>query len=625
MQLNRLVYAGGAMFLLMLLVLESVAAETRITISSVPLSDGKDAGAAVVPFGVTRRDADLIQSSVPGLANVIPVREAELPVRYLDRSVRASVTGTTRDFEHVARVELAAGRFLNKTDLTKRNNVAVLSAIVAEDLFSNDSPLGKTIRIENEVFEIVGTLRRARADNRNLSRAVIVPVTTMKSRLGDLVLDRSRGVFKATQFELSRLELIPENPETLSRAKTLVQQLMKRQHAKEDYKVEIVVAATTPTAQLTTNSKQPASQLLLESGMLESAQEKLFSSKLPGESRVARIVPDGSAIKRGEVLFELQNDAVAASVETARQRVRELQSQLFDANQEQNRAAKTAALFEKTGSIRVEIAELQKDSYFGPQGEHSVKEAQLKRLIRSAEDTLNVAVKLEADARRARNDVAAAEAGFRRIEAEQTRDNAKDELALLKGPLRALKTRTFELAISQARAEFELGKAEVQQQLEKAQNSSELAEVEVAAAQKRLKEVMGKFAGKTVTAPFDGIAMHVTRSSRRSTEQQSVVGAVVQERQQIIKVVNPNRLQARISVHESKARNVRVGQKCVLRIDAIPSQEFPGTVQKIANVPTPAAWPRTQVSTYTTIISFDKAPPALLKIGMTCEVRIKTD
>jgi putative ABC transport system permease protein len=79
---------------------------------------------------------------------------------------------------------MAQGRFITPLDLERRSLVAVVGATLAERLFDQASPVGKSIRIRGTSFEVVGVMVE-KGSNLGLDydNAVLVPITTQASRL----------------------------------------------------------------------------------------------------------------------------------------------------------------------------------------------------------------------------------------------------------------------------------------------------------------------------------------------------------------------------------------------------------------------------------------------------------
>jgi putative ABC transport system permease protein len=66
------------------------------------------------------------------------------------------VVGTNADHARIFRSEMKEGRFFTEIESHSARNVAVIGFDVADALFPNESPLGKTIQIRSQRFTVVG-------------------------------------------------------------------------------------------------------------------------------------------------------------------------------------------------------------------------------------------------------------------------------------------------------------------------------------------------------------------------------------------------------------------------------------------------------------------------------------
>jgi putative ABC transport system permease protein len=99
------------------------------------------------------------------------------------------VMGTTEYFAEGTRVPVLAGRFFNGTELQFRKNVVVLGNTAYQLLFAPNGidPIGKSVRVGNDRFEIVGVFdKRPAAGGFNLGQDdfVVIPHTTYQRIFG---------------------------------------------------------------------------------------------------------------------------------------------------------------------------------------------------------------------------------------------------------------------------------------------------------------------------------------------------------------------------------------------------------------------------------------------------------
>ncbi|MBP2666792.1 MAG: MacB-like periplasmic core domain containing protein [Firmicutes bacterium] len=134
---------------------------------------------------LTNQDAKAISKQVSGVNYVLPSVSSQYQVIYGNQNWKTSVQGTTPDFLAVRNFNMASGTFFSSSDDNSRARVAVLGQTVATNLFGAASPIGKTIRINQAPFRVVGVLgsKGQSAMGQDQDDMVIVPLSTAQERL----------------------------------------------------------------------------------------------------------------------------------------------------------------------------------------------------------------------------------------------------------------------------------------------------------------------------------------------------------------------------------------------------------------------------------------------------------
>jgi putative ABC transport system permease protein len=95
------------------------------------------------------------------------------------------VQGVTHEYLSISGYEVTNGRYLTEADDEVTRPVAVIGADVADALFPAISPLGRSIRIDNRTFQVVGTLsRKGKIVNESLDSVVHIPFKTFYTGFG---------------------------------------------------------------------------------------------------------------------------------------------------------------------------------------------------------------------------------------------------------------------------------------------------------------------------------------------------------------------------------------------------------------------------------------------------------
>ena len=106
-------------------------------------------------------------------------------VKYKDRKAKNTILeGDTASVKDVFDLQMRGGRWFSEIDDERHAPVIVLGHDTAEELFPNESPLGREINIEGQLFQVIGVLEKIKSvfgggkdpnDNR-----VFSPLTTFK-------------------------------------------------------------------------------------------------------------------------------------------------------------------------------------------------------------------------------------------------------------------------------------------------------------------------------------------------------------------------------------------------------------------------------------------------------------
>jgi putative ABC transport system permease protein len=111
-----------------------------------------------IVYGLTEADIRAIRNTIPGINNVIASRIVKKNVWHLGKSMNTDVVGTAVDYPISRNYNLRAGRFFSESEARDHVNVVVLSDEVANSLFPIDNPLGNSIKIDSDYYNIVGIM-----------------------------------------------------------------------------------------------------------------------------------------------------------------------------------------------------------------------------------------------------------------------------------------------------------------------------------------------------------------------------------------------------------------------------------------------------------------------------------
>ncbi len=199
-------------------------------------------------YGIKYEDISRIQATIPGVTTIVPARVMREYVWNITIRVDAEVVGTVSWYPAMRNHRVASGRFFTETDQAAAENVCALGAEMALRLFPLEAPLGKTVRIGDQYYRVIGImepLSRAKGDDTGQSSAqqavdrMYIPLETARRRYGEVLFKRRSGSFERERVALHEVTVKVDDPEKVVAVSLAVKDLMERNHKKKDYDVVV--------------------------------------------------------------------------------------------------------------------------------------------------------------------------------------------------------------------------------------------------------------------------------------------------------------------------------------------------------------------------------------------------
>ena len=136
------------------------------------------------PKTLVLEDAVAIGEQVPSVKRVAPQITLSEVVQAGGLSSTTSISGVTPEFLPVRQFEIAQGRFFTASDLNGARNVTVVGPDLGTKMFPGKAPVGRQLRIRNQLFEVIGVLEpKGAVFGQNQDENAYVPLSTMVSKL----------------------------------------------------------------------------------------------------------------------------------------------------------------------------------------------------------------------------------------------------------------------------------------------------------------------------------------------------------------------------------------------------------------------------------------------------------
>lgn len=201
--------------------MESMGSNLLMVRSASAKSGGVRMGMGTRPT-LTMKDAEVIESKARGVLAIAPYSAESKQLTYGNQNWSTTVGGTTQPYFLIRNYEIESGRGFLPEDNKNSTKVAIIGQTVSTELFGDVDPIGKTIRIGNVPFKVVGLLKTKGSSGMGQDQddLVFIPITTAQ-----------RKVF-GTDFPgtVSMIAVKAQNDEVLSLAQEDITEILQHRH-----------------------------------------------------------------------------------------------------------------------------------------------------------------------------------------------------------------------------------------------------------------------------------------------------------------------------------------------------------------------------------------------------------
>jgi HlyD family secretion protein len=318
-------------------------------------------------------------------------------------------------------------------------------------------------------------------------------------------------------------------------------------------------------------------------------------SSAGGSTSILDVVPEGTMVKEGDIVVELDSSSLTLEENSQMIQVSTRESQLAQA-QNALKAAQIAKT-EYLEGLYVSQEKLILSELYVAEQNYRTFEQQVGQAKSLLEKNIITALQLET--------------------AEVARENAKNGLDNAQTKLNTLRNLTKQKELTVLDANIATAEAAVKAQ-----------QLGLQLEQDKLKDIQDQIAKCTIRATQPGQVVYANESDmfRGSSSNQFIVtpGAMVRERQVIIRLPNAEDMQVKATVNEARVTLVRPGLPVTIRVDALKDDVLEGEVTKVNQYAEPSTFSSGNIKKYATIIKI-KNPPPDLRVGMNAEVRIHVE
>lgn len=128
---------------------------------------------------LTLDDTEAVRRRAPAVTDVAPLALGSAPFVYGGRTRTVYVAGTTANYQRLRNIGMALGRFLPPGDPRLGANVVVIGPKLVHEVFRDENPLGKSVRIAQWRLRVIGVISpKGRSLGVDFDDMAFVPVAT---------------------------------------------------------------------------------------------------------------------------------------------------------------------------------------------------------------------------------------------------------------------------------------------------------------------------------------------------------------------------------------------------------------------------------------------------------------
>jgi HlyD family secretion protein len=367
---------------------------------------------------------------------------------------------------------------------------------------------------------------------------------------------------------------------------------------------------------------------IVEGGTLEAVDEVSIRSEVEGTARIIFIVPEGSYVKSGDLLVELDSASSQDAVNLQQINVEKAQFALIQAEQQLEIQKSVVDSETQAAELKVEFAASDLEKFTKGEALQTQRDAQIAitnvlESLQIAQERLEWSEKLYKEGFESKGNL-----DKDRLTVSQTRlklEQSEKALWMIETFDNPKRKRSLESALEEAKENLERVKLQGERKLAQSEADVEAQRKTLDLNTQKLERDKHQLLATKLYAPQDGLVVYGSAGGGHfSNESLIEEGAVVRNRQEIIKLPDVNEMKLRVKIHETHITQVRLGQPAYVVLDSMADRRFEGIVNRVAPLPdSQSRWGNPDLKVYATeILVTEKLPDVKPGVSARAEIVI---
>lgn len=361
------------------------------------------------------------------------------------------------------------------------------------------------------------------------------------------------------------------------------------------------------------------------SGNIENTEQARIRSQVDGNQSLIYLIAEGTEVKPGDLLFELDSADLAEKYAEQKIRVESAEASFIQSREVYGVTENAGLSNIERNRIGVKLAKLDLEKYI--EGEYPQELQQAENAItlaeedlRRSEDKLLWSKKLAGEGFVTRSELESDTLEVTRRKLNL--DVAKSNFSVLQKythirKLEGLKSDLYQSEQSLIRAEKDANADLIRSQAELSRRESEFLR-----ETNRLNYYKEQLADCKVYSPAEGMVIYATSVQSSRSREPLEEGQTIRNQQEMIYIPSGGQMKAVFKIREAELPLVKLGMPVVVTIDALSGIEVHGVVTKIAPLPDRGSvWLNPDLKLYRSEVLLNEEIPAL-RAGMNGSVEV---
>ncbi|MGJ8654999.1 MAG: efflux RND transporter periplasmic adaptor subunit [Akkermansiaceae bacterium] len=323
-----------------------------------------------------------------------------------------------------------------------------------------------------------------------------------------------------------------------------------------------------------------------EGGVLQAVEEEVIKNRLNGQSLILTIIPEGSIVKKGDLLVELDPTEAKNQLQSVQLDVETSKSSLITAQNDLLIEQSTIESEQREARKAIEFAQMDLEKFEQLDKKQQLRDAASRitteeEALRLSEDKFGWSEKLAAKGFETKSQVDRDKLEL--SNRQKALDSAKSSLQMLeKFDLPKLQVELTS-KVTEAQRKYERLLTQGESRLSRSEGKLAEAKRKLTVNETRLKEIQEQLEHTQLFAPVDGIALYSPRRSRG--DDHIAEGIKVNKNRRIIAIPSLHKMKVEVKIPEFHISKIKRNQEAFVTIESVSDARYKGIVSKVNPLP----------------------------------------